>query len=106
MDKNALSLVADIMYTVTDSEEWANRQANDPCINEAETLKENALEKAQAYLPRNVYMALSDAVTHIASAYSDAGIMYGMYVANALEKVIENPFALSGFYLDRMEANE
>lgn len=44
---------------------------NDPRINAAETLKEIALEKARAYLPRNVYMALSDAITHIASTYGD-----------------------------------
>ena len=102
-----LSLIVDIMDAITDSQEWSRRQTKDPIIIDAEKRQSQALERAKAYLPIEIFNELDDANTRISSAYGDAGIMYGLYIAaniaDLLKEIGANPFALSEIYLERMK---
>lgn len=100
-DKEELSLVADIMAGIINSDEWNDIQLHDPDIKAAEERRERVLESAKAYLPREVYVELSDAQSGEVAAYIAPAIMYGIHVAEVIREVSANPTELSRYYLER-----
>ena len=105
IDKKALSIMADIMDGVEQTDEWKDIQMGDPGIEAAEGRWSRALERAKTYLPRELYNELSDANCGEVSAYSDVAILYGMRVAVVIQEVTANPAAMTRFWLERQEAN-
>lgn len=105
MTEKDLSLMADIMNGVAQSDEWGEIQKNDPGITAAQAELDRARERARAYLPREVYDDLCDAEGSDAAAYCDAAILYGMHVAATIQAVAANPAELSRFWLERRRRN-
>ena len=105
IDKRALSMMADIMDGIEQTDEWAELQMNDPGIKDADSRLNRALEAAEKYIPRNVYAELADAHSGVVAAYSDVAILYGMRVAAVIQAVTANPAAMTRFWLERQEAN-
>ena len=103
IDKGTLSLMADIMNGITSADEWTRIQTNDPGIAAADDMLDKALRDAKPYLPRAIYEELSNASVSIASAYSDAGILYGIHVATVIRDVTARPEGMSWYYLERKE---
>lgn len=104
IDKKALSVMADIMDGIEQTDEWSEIQMNDPGIKAAECCLDSALQKAEAYLPRELYTELSDAHCTAVSAYCDAAILYGMRVSSIIQTVAANSAEITGFLLERREA--
>ena len=105
IDEKALSIMADIMDGVEQTDEWKDIQMGDHGIEAAEGRWSRALESAKPYLPRELYNELSDANCGEISAYSDVAILYGMRVAAVIQAVTANPAAMTRFWLERQEAN-
>lgn len=80
-DKEELSLMAD--------------------IKAAENRLKRVMESAKAYLPREVYVELSDAQSENVETYIEPAIMYGIHVAEVIREVSANPTELSRYYLER-----
>ena len=87
MDKKALSIMADIMDGIEQTDEWTELQMNDPGIKDADRRLNRALEAAEKYIPRKVYAELADAHSGAVAAYSDVAILYGMRVAAVIQVV-------------------
>ena len=104
MEKRALSIMADIMDGIEQTDEWTELQMNDPGIKEAASRLNRALEAAEKYIPRKVYAELSDAHSEAIAAYSDVAILYGMRVAAVIQAVAANPSEMTRFWLERQEA--
>lgn len=105
MEKRALSIMADIMDGIEQTDEWMELQMNDPGIKDADSRLNRALEAAEKYIPRKVYAELSDAHSGVVAAYSDVAILYGMRVSAVIQAVTANPAAMTRFWLERQEAN-
>ena len=105
IDKRALSMMADIMDGIEQTDEWAELQMNDPGIKDADSRLNRALEAAEKYIPRKVYAELADAHSGAVAAYSDVAILYGMRVSAVFQAVTANPAAMTRFWLERQEAN-
>lgn len=105
IDEKALSIMADIMDGVEQTDEWKDIQMSDPGIKAAEGRWNRALESAKSYLPRTLFNELSDANCGEVSAYSDVAILYGMRVAAVIQAVAANPAELTRFWMDRREAS-
>ncbi len=102
--KETLSLMADIMDGITSADEWTRIQTTDPGIAAADDKWDRALSDAKPYLPWAIYEELSNANASVASAYSDAGILYGIRVADVIREAAAHPEEISRYYLARMEA--
>lgn len=103
IDKRALSMMADIMAGIEQTDEWTELQMNDPGIKDADRRLNRALEAAEKYIPRKVYAELADAHSGAVAAYSDVAILYGMRVAAVIQAVTANPAAITRFWLERVE---
>ena len=55
IDKRALSMMADIMDGIEQTDEWTELQMNDPGIKDADRRLNRALDAAEKYIPRKVY---------------------------------------------------
>ena len=55
IDKRALSIMADIMDGIEQTDEWTEFQMNDPGIKDADSRLNRALDAAEKYIPREVY---------------------------------------------------
>lgn len=95
------AFMADIMNGILSADEWNRRQMGDICIKRADSEMYNLIEKAEPYLPRELINALSDGIGDVASAYSNAGILYGVYVAFEIQKTAQNPKILQREYISR-----
>ena len=105
MDKKALSIMADIMDGIEQTDEWTELQINDPGIKDADRRLNMALDAAEKYIPRKVYAELADAHSGAVAAYSDVAILYGMQVATVIQEITAHPAAMTRFWLERQEAN-
>lgn len=103
MEQRSIAMMADIMGGIEQTDEWTELQMNDPGIQDAESRFHQALEEAEAYLPREVYVKLSDTQGGVASAYSSVAILYGMRVAAGIQAVVANPAEITRFWLDKKE---
>ena len=102
IDKN-LSLMDDIMFVGLErTDEWNRVQLSDPMITTANARWRAALEKAKAFLPTEIYMELDAANADEVTANGDAGILFGIRVADAIRDVITRPADLSRHILERM----
>ena len=102
-EKN-LALVDDILSMVTQADEWEEIQLNDPRITAACVRWEAVLERTKALLPWELYAELSDARAGEIAAVGDAGILFGIHVADAIRDVASRPADLSRHVLKRIEA--
>lgn len=104
IDKRELSMMADIMDGIEQTDEWAELQMSDPGIKDADSRLNRAMAAAEKYIPRKVYVELSDAHSGAVAAYSDAAILYGMRVAAVIQAVVANPAEMTRFWLERQGA--
>ena len=101
-DKN-LALMADIMGTIVQADEWQDIQLNDPMITDARNCWETILKRAKAFLPEDIYLELEDAEAGEVAATGNAGILFGIHVADAIRDVASRPADLSRHVLKRIE---
>ena len=102
MDKN-LVLMDYIMNSITQTGEWDKIQINDPQISAADARWHGAMEQAKGVLPKGLYDELLDAHVVEIAATGDAGILYGIHVADVIRDVASRPADLSRYVLKRME---
>lgn len=101
-DKN-LAMMDEIMGTITQFDEWADIQIHDPMITAADDQFEAAMERAKAFIPKEFYDELYDTHEAKASALGDAGILFGLRVADVIRDVASRPADLSRHILKRIE---
>ena len=99
-DKN-LALMDEIMGVITQSDEWQEIQMYDPRITAASDRFDAALERVKDLIPKDTYAELSDAYSTGLSAIGDAGVLFGVHVANVIRDVAARPANLSRYFLDR-----
>ena len=100
-DKN-LALMDDIMGVVTQADEWQDIQMHDPIIAAATARWSAALKQAKALLPDELYNELCNAETDEVSAIGNAGILFGIHVADVIRDVASRPADLSRHIMERM----
>lgn len=100
-DKN-LDLMNDIMRGVAQSGEWHDILAHDPRITAADDRYSAALEKAREWLPKTLYMELSDAHTDEITDAGEAGILFGIRVADVIRDATSRP----KYVMNRREDND
>lgn len=98
-----LALMDDIMGCITQSDEWFEILLHDPAIVAADSRWETAIERAKALIPDELYDELHDSHEAKASAVGDAGILFGIHVADAIRDVVSRPTDLSRYVLKRIE---
>lgn len=103
MEKRDLSLMDSIMNGIDQTDEWMDIQLNDPGLKAAASQLRRAMERAKAYLPKELYNELSDAQSGELAAHSDLAILYGMHVAAVIQAVAANPSELTRFWEERKE---
>ena len=101
MDKN-LALMDRIMGGITQSDEWNEIQISDPQISNADARWHGAMEQVRDLIPDGLYDELCDAHVTEISAIGDAGILYGIHVADVIRDVASRPVDLSKYVLKRM----
>lgn len=98
-----VSMMAEIMDSILQTDEWMEMQLNDPGIKAADSVFEQALDKAKGYIPHDLYVELSDTRCGVIAAYADAAVLYGMNVITTIQRVAANPHELSRFWLQRAQ---
>lgn len=85
MERNKnLTLMADIMKGIYQSDEWQDILAHDPRIIAADARYSAALERAKDWLPKALYMELSDAHTDGVTDVGEIGVLFGIRVADVI----------------------
>ena len=102
MNENELSLMTDIFDAISGADEWSRRQMEDKCISDADNSFACVQEKLRPYLTKELFNELDGARARLTSAYGDAGIMYGIYVASVLRDIGRHSTELSAVYSERM----
>ena len=105
-DKKNLALMDDIMDAVTQLDEWMETQQKDPRITYADNRWCTAIEQAMALLPRELYDELCEAHSSEVAATGDAGILFGIHVADAIRDVASRPMDLSRHIQNRIRRKE
>lgn len=101
-----MALMDDLMGTITQTDEWKERQMTDPQIKDAEKELKLVLRNISHLIPFEIYCSLEDSTINVACAYAEAAILYGMQVANAIHTAVSNPNALSQHILNRISAQK
>ena len=101
INQNDLAIMDAMMAAMTQADAWTDRLSSDPGIAAAESRWDKALEAARPHLPAAVYMELSGARGCALSAYSDAGILYGLHLAITLREMALQPVDLSRYWLKK-----
>lgn len=106
-DKN-LALMDKIINAITgDGQgEWNEVLMNDPAIIAANNHFEALLGKVETLLPDSIYGELSDAYSGGLAAVGEAGILFGLHVADAIRDVSSRPADLSRHIMKRVERRE
>ena len=102
INNKSLALMDDIMGMVTQADEWQDIQMHGPIITAATARWNAALEQAKALLPKELYNELCNAETDEVSAIGDAGILFGIHVADVIRDVASRPADLSRHIIERM----
>ena len=84
----------------------ADIKTSQPAPGDVMDMWDKALEAARPHLPAAVYMELSGARGCALSAYSDAGILYGLHLAITLREMALQPVDLSYYWLKKAHAGE
>ena len=100
-DKN-LALADEIMNSITQLPEWDEIQVHDPRIAVSVNRFRAALRQVKALIPEELYMELSDAHSDEVTYIGDAGILFGLHVADAIRDVASRPADLSRYILERI----
>ena len=105
MDKNLL-LMDDLISGITQTDEWAAIERNDPFIQSAANALSEALETLRESVPREVVDELQRRADDQAFAYINAAMLYGIHVAIALLDASTRPGDLSRHIMQRMGRDE
>lgn len=79
-----LTLMADIMKGIYQSDEWQDILTHDPRITAADARYSAALEKAKDWLPKALYVELSDAHTDEITDAGEIGVLFGIRVTDVI----------------------
>lgn len=92
-----LTLMADIMKGIYQSDEWQNILETDLTLATDDDRYNDALERAKSFLPKAIYRELSDAHTDEVTDAGEIGIQFGIRVVNAMRDVFSESADLSGY---------
>ena len=90
-----LEIMEDIMSAVTQTSAWQEAQEKDALVKRAWEKLDPLMEQARGYLPQGLWFRLENAVNGVSAAHGDAGILFGIHVADAIRAVTACPGALS-----------
>lgn len=104
LNKMELNIMDELMQAITQTDAWSDLQRNDPLILRAENELNGVLERVRPLIPKELFIELSDcALGAIASAYGEAGILYGIRVADTIRDAAADPIAVAEHVLQRTE---
>lgn len=101
-----LEIMDDIMSAITQANAWQEVLERDELVEKAWAEWSQLIEQARNYLPEDLCDRLDNAACSISSSHGDAGILFGIYVANAVRTVTAFPGALSHHIVARMANRE
>lgn len=90
-----LEIMDEIMSAVTQTDAWQEAQEKDALVKRAWEKLDPFMEQARGYLPQGLWFRLENAVNGVSAAHGDAGILFGIHVADAIRAVTACPGALS-----------
>ena len=105
MDKD-LVLMDTFMNGITQTGEWDHIQITDPEITDANTRWDDAMEQVKELIPEALYTALCEAYTAGLAATGNAGILFGIHVADVIRDIASRPMDLSRHIQNRIRHNE
>ena len=94
-----IQITDELMQAITQTEHWLSAQEHDPMINQANNRMESLLKR----LPQHWKGMISEAMAEVVNSYCDAAILYGIYLAGALQYGAAHSKNVSQYLLDRME---
>ena len=99
-DKN-VRLMDDLMQAIVQTEEWESIQENDPEIKRSDRQLVSTLQEVSGFIPREMYIKIEEAVYGYSNAVSNAAMLYGMRVLEAIRDVSARPCDLSRHVMER-----
>lgn len=100
----ALGIVKEMMSEIGQTDAWEQTQLTDPRILAADDNLRRAA--ASTGISKAQYNAIEEATYALINAYSDAAILYGIRVAQAIQYATQNPAEYGRYVLNRMNAKE
>lgn len=94
-----MELMDRIMGALFNSDEWNRILMSDPRICTATKRVSMLMDRLQSIVPYELYSELEDAIGHSETAHSDAGILFGIYVADTIRQTVANPAVYSDYWL-------
>lgn len=101
MDKKDFTLMDDLMWAITTSEEWNTTLIKDPVAAKRNAHLNSVMEKVKSYLPNDLYVELADAQTSASTAYIEPAILYGIRVAGVIRDAATHPMGFSQHIVER-----
>ena len=101
MNEKNLALMDEIMGAVIQLDEWQDIQLHDSRIASATARMSAALKQVENLLPLELYNELCEASSEETAYTSNAGILFGIHVADAIRDVASRPADLSRHILER-----
>lgn len=103
---NHMELMDRIMSALFNSEEWNRITISDPRICAKTKRVAQLMERLKGMVPYELYSELEDAIVHAETAYSDAGILFGIHAADTLRQTAANPAVYSDYWLKLVPQQE
>ena len=100
MNEKDRYLMREVLGAIVNTDTWNEAILTDPQIKAADA----AFWKLMEDVEDGVSAKLSDAHSHVVSAYCDAAIMYGMHVANTLREGVANQTLIAADLQKQVEA--
>lgn len=100
--KNDIAMMDEFLDMLTQSAEWTRINEKDPWIQSAYAEKGVMMEKASLLMEKKDYLELESALVMYESAITNAAIMYGIHVADAIRTISASPELVSQMVVDRM----
>lgn len=103
MDKKKLELADDIISAILSASAFDAFMDEDAEVSEAEGRITKAMDAACGSVSTEAAEELREAMAAIRAAYSKAGTLYGIYVAETLREAAAHPGELSSYVKDRIQ---
>lgn len=85
-------MIEEIMEFLRSSDTWAYRSRHDPEVIAAEKEFTAFVEKIRPRLSDCEYADLLDADSATSATYAEAGLLFGLYIADKLRELINDPY--------------
>ena len=92
--ENKIEIMREIMGTLFQTDEFIRLIQSDPESQKTNAALQNCLQEVKKYIPRDLFLQVSNAICENIAAENNVCILYGLHVADAFHTVSAYPEAL------------